>query len=59
MKNLSYLMYYILYQICNIILNIYYKNQGEKTVNHSIKYIQAKEKIESRLKLKQGIILNF
>ena len=57
MKNLNYLMVHILYQIPKIILNIYKKKYGEKTVNPSIRiYIN---KIENRVtfKIKTGYYL--
>ena len=50
MKILNYLMDHILYEIFKIILNIYYKKHGEKTVNASLRiYIN---KIENRIKFK-------
>ena len=57
MTNLNYLMDHILYQVFNIILNIYYKKHGENTVNPSIRiYIN---KIENRItfKIKTGYYL--
>ena len=37
MKNLNYVTDHILYQIFKIILNIFKKKQGEKTVNPSVR----------------------
>ena len=57
MKNLNYLMDHILYQIFKVILNIYKKKHGEKTIDPSIKlYIN---KIENRImfKIKIGFYL--
>ena len=59
MKNLNCLMHHILYQIFKIILNIFKKKHGEKTVNPSIKiYIN---KIENRItfEIKTGYYLEF
>ena len=47
MKNFNYLMHHILYQIFKIILNIYFKKHGEKTINPSIKIY--KNKTENRI----------
>ena len=50
MKSLNCLMDHILYQLVKIILNIYYKEHGEKTVNLSIGiYIH---KIENKIMFK-------
>ena len=56
-KNLNYLMDHILYQIFKIILNMYQKKHGEKTVNPSIRiYINE---IENRItcRIKTGYYL--
>ena len=56
MKNLSYLIDHILYQIFKIILNISSKTLGEKTVNHSIRiYVNT---LENRImfKIKTGYL---
>ena len=59
MKNLNCLMDHILYQVFKIILNIFKKKHGEKTVNPLIKiYIN---KIENRItfEIKTGYYLEF
>ena len=57
MKSLNYLMDHILYQIFNIILNIYLKNMGEKTVNPSIQIYVNKIENTITFKIKTGYYL--
>ena len=57
MKNLNYLMDRTLYQTFKIILNIYLKKHGEKSVDPAIKvYVN---KLENRItfKIKNGYYL--
>ena len=57
MKNLNYLMDHTLYQTFKIILNIYLKKHGEKSVDPAIKvYVN---KLENRItfKIKNGYYL--
>ena len=57
MKSLNYLMDHILYQIFNIILNIYLKNMGEKTANPSIQIYVNKIENTITFKIKTGYYL--
>ena len=59
MKNFDYLIGYILYHIFKIILNIYLKKHGEKTVNTSMRVYA--NKIENRItfKIKTGCYIEF
>ena len=54
MKNLNYSMDHILYQIFKIILNIYLKKHGKKTVNSSIRIYTNKIENGISLKTKSG-----
>ena len=58
-KNLSYQMDHIQYQIFKIILNIYQRNTVKVLIIHQLEYTSIIFKIELRLKLKMDIILNF
>ena len=58
-KNLSYQMDHIQYQIFKIILNIFKKNTAKVLIIPQLEYTQIKLKIELRLKLKVDIILSF
>ena len=57
MKNLNYSLYHILYQIFKIILNIYLKKHGKKTVNPSIRIYTNKIENGISLKTKSGYCL--
>ena len=58
MKNLDHLIDHILYPILLIILNIYFKKNGERTVNPSIRI--PINNIENRItfKIKTGYYLD-
>ena len=54
MNYLNYLMDHILYQIFKIILNIFKKKHGEKTVNSSIRIYVNKIENKITFKIKAG-----
>ena len=57
MKNLNYLMDYILCQVFKIIFNIYLKKHAEKTANPSIRKWIIKIENRFRFKIKTGYYL--
>ena len=58
-EEFNYLMDHILYQIFKINLKIYLKSTEQRQLVIQEEYTQMKQKIESPLKLKQNIFLNF
>ena len=58
-EEFNYLMDHILHQIFKINLKIYLKSTEQRQLVIQEEYTQMKQKIESPLKLKQNIFLNF